>query len=369
MQEVAARAGVSPMTVSRALRNPGAVSKTMLDRVQAAIRETGYVPNRLAGSLSSQRSDIVGLVVPGISNSLYASTAQAISDVLRARDLHLTIASCGHSKEEEENAIAAFMAQRVCGLILHGSRHTERAAAMIEAGQLPTVEIGQLTRQPLDMCISYSGRKAAQAMTARLGALGYRRIAFVSLPVRGNERAAERRRGFHAAMEELGLPVPPSFVLEAEHGFEGGARAVAILMEGEERPEAIFFAADVMAVGALFECQRRGWTVPDDVAIASFDDLDLLRHVVPTITTLRIPREEIARRAALALLDRLDGRQPSSRVVDLGFEIVERESTRSPPSTAALREGPVTSPPRKTAPARQSSSKAGKRVRNARTRT
>src|SRR3984957_14161357 len=118
MEDVAAQAGVSPMTGSRALRDPAAVSQAMRDRVQAAVQDTGYVPNGLAGSLSSQRSRVVGLIVPGISNSLYAHMAQAIADVLSQHGLHLLIASSGHDSAAEEAAIAAFLGQRVCALIL-----------------------------------------------------------------------------------------------------------------------------------------------------------------------------------------------------------------------------------------------------------
>jgi LacI family gluconate utilization system Gnt-I transcriptional repressor len=327
MEDVAAHAGVSPMTVSRALRDPAAVSQAMRDRVQAAMQDTGYVPNRLAGSLSSQRSRVVGLIVPGISNSLYAQMAQAIADVLSQHGLHLLIASSNHDSAAEEAAIAAFLGQRVCALILHSTRHTARATALVKAAGIPTVEIGQLTRTPLDLCVSYSGFKAAKAMTMHLGALGYRRIGFVTLPVRGNERSIERRRGYRAALNALGLPEDPEHITEAEPGFGGGVSAVVQLIERAPDIDAIFFAADVMAVGALFECQRRGWAVPDRLAIASFDDVDLLSHVAPTITTLRIPREEIGRRSASMLVARLNGTLSGPAVVDLKFDIAQREST------------------------------------------
>jgi LacI family gluconate utilization system Gnt-I transcriptional repressor len=330
MQEVAAHAGVSPMTVSRAMRDPAAVSQAMLDRVQAAIHDTGYVANRLAGSLASRRSYVVGLIVPGISNSLYASTAEAIADVLRTRGFHLMIGRSGHDPEAEEEAIGAFLAQRVCGLILHSTLHTARAETLIKAAGVPTVEIGRLTRTPLDMCVSYSGHAAVKAMVMHLGRHGCRRIGFVSLPLRNNERAAERRRGYFAGLKALGFAAEPGWAIEAPPGFAGGADAIVRLIARDPSIDAIFFAADVMAVGALFECQRRGWAVPGRVALASFDNVDLLSQVVPTITTLSIPREEIGRRSAAMLIDRLDGHMSGPAVVDLGFSIVQRESTLRP---------------------------------------
>jgi LacI family transcriptional regulator, gluconate utilization system Gnt-I transcriptional repressor len=177
------------------------------------------------------------------------------------------------------------------------------------------------------MAVSYSNFEAARAMTAHLVRQGYRRIGFVTLPLRDNDRSKERRRGYFAALKELGLPVDPSLVLEAPGGFSEGADALARLLRVHPDLDAGFFAGDVLAVGALFECQRRGWAVPGRVALASFDDLDLLRHAVPTVTTLRIPRHEIGRRSAELLVSRLMGAPPERIRIDVGFEIVQREST------------------------------------------
>jgi len=327
MSDIARHAGVSPMTVSRALNDPSTVSEKMRRKVEAAVREFGYLPNRIAGSLSSKRSNVVGLVVPSIQNSLYASMVQAISDVLRTNGFHLMIANSGHRLDEEEALIAAFLAQRVCGLILHNSTHNKRVRDLVRSTGVPVIETGNLPAEPLDMAVSYSNFEAARAMTAHLGRLGYRKIGFVTLPLRDNDRSQERRRGYFAALKELGLPADPGLVLEAAGGFAEGADAVVRLIQTHPGLDAAFFAGDVLAVGALLECQRRGWAVPGRVAIASFDDLDLLRHAVPTVTTLRIPRHEIGRRSAELLVNRLLGASPERIKIDLGFEIVQRDST------------------------------------------
>jgi LacI family gluconate utilization system Gnt-I transcriptional repressor len=326
MLDVAARAGVSVMTVSRALSDPDKVSKETLKRVRAAVDDVRYVPNEMAGNLSSRRSKAVGLIVPNINNSLYSSTIQAISTTLRERGFQLMIADSGLSLDDEELAITGFLAQRVCGLILHNTQHTARARELISQIDVPTIEIGNLTEEPLDQCVSYSNFAAAKAMTIHLGRLGYRRIGFVSLALRNNDRAQIRYHGYVAGIEDLGLPQDASLAIEAESGLQGGADALKRLLASHPKIDAIFFSADVMAVGALLECQRRGWKVPSRVAIASFDDLDLLRHVVPAITTLRIPREEIGRRSAEMLIARLEGRT-TPKVMDLGFDIIQREST------------------------------------------
>lgn len=327
MSDIARHAGVSPMTVSRVLRTPGSVSDDMRRRVEAAVRKYRYVPNRLAGSLSSQRSSVVGLVVPSLRNSLYAPTIQAISEVLRRNGLHLMIADSGHRPDEEERLVGAFLAQRVCGLVLHDTRHTAGLRGLLAHAAVPVVETGNLPARPLDMAVSYSNFAAARAMTGHLLRLGYRRIGFVSLPVRGNDRARERRRGYLAALRDAGETPDAGLVLEAAGGLGEGADALVRLVQTRAEIDAVFFAGDVLAVGALFECQRRGWAVPGRIALASFDDLDLLRHAVPAVTTLRIPRQDIGRRSAELLVNRLNGAACEKARIDLGFEIVQRAST------------------------------------------
>jgi len=291
------------------------------------VRKYGYLPNRIAGSLSSKRSNVVGLVVPSLRNSLYATMIQAISDVLRQNGLHLMIADSGHRLEGEEALVRALLAQRVCGLILHNTTHSKSLRELLARTDVPVIETGNLPPRPLDMAVSYSNFEAARAMTGHLLRLGYRKIGFVTLPLRDNDRSRERRRGYVAALREAGLPLEPGLVLEAPGGFNDGADALLRLVQTHPDIDAGFFAGDVLAVGALFECQRRGWAVPGRIAIASFDDLDLLRHAVPTVTTLRIPRADIGRRSAELLVNRVHGAQPERVRIDVGFEIVQRDST------------------------------------------
>jgi LacI family transcriptional regulator, gluconate utilization system Gnt-I transcriptional repressor len=327
MRDVAQRAGVSAMTVSRVLSDPERVSAEVRGRVQAAIRESGYVPNRLAGSLSSSRSTVVGLVVPSIRNALFADTIQGISDVLRESGHHLMVADSRYSPAEEEALITAFLAQRVAGLMLHNTTHSAQTRALVRRAGVPVVENGTLVADPLDMGVSYSNADAARAMTLHLARLGYRRIALVTLPVANNARSAERRRGYRAALAEAGLAEDPRLVLEMPPGLPSGVEAIGRLVGMDPAADAVFFAGDVLAVGALLECGRRGWAVPGRVAIASFDDLEILRQLNPPITTVRLPRREIGRRSAEILLDRIRGRSAERIRVDLGFEIIQRGSS------------------------------------------
>ena len=161
-----------------------------------------------------------------------------------------------------------------------------------------------LAPQPLDMTVSYSNYAAARDMTLKMARLGYRRIGFVSLQTKENDRARERRRGYVAAMKSLGRAPDAALMVQVSSGLSAGAQALVHLVQSASGLDAVFFAGDVLAIGALLECQRRGWDVPSRVAIASFDDLDMLRHVAPPVTTIRLPRYDIGKRTAQCLLDR-----------------------------------------------------------------
>lgn len=326
MRDVAHAAGVSLMTVSRALREPHKLSEETRKAVMDAVQKIGYVPNSIAANLASNRSTVVGQVIPSIQNSLYADTIKGTADVLRTAGIHLLIGDSGYSLQEEEALIGAFLSQRVGGLILHNTDHTPRALQMIERAGVPVIETGDVPRDPVDMVVSYSNAEASKAMTMHLAGRGYQRIGFVSLDTRTNRRARERQRGYLAALRALGRKRDPLLMMEVGSGLTSGAHALVDLLTRVPDVDAVFFAGDVLAIGALFEAQRRGWKVPGRIAIASFDDLDLLQHTVPRLTCLRLPRLEIGRRSAEALLARMRGGDESVQL-DLGFEVIQREST------------------------------------------
>jgi LacI family gluconate utilization system Gnt-I transcriptional repressor len=327
MQDVARRAKVSTMTVSRALREPSKVSKDTQRRIERAIQQVGYVPNELAGGLRKPSgTKLVAAIVPSVRNSLFAATSQGLSDGLRANGINLMLGDCHYSRDEESDLVTAFLGQRPCGIVLHDSVRSPRARKLLVKAGIPVVEVGDLTRRPLDMVVSYSNYAAARAMTRHLIERGYRKIAFVSLPSAITARAAARIKGYKVALVKAGRPVDPALVIEVEGGFASGATALVRLVKAGA--DAIFFAGDVLAVGAALECKRLGWAVPERVAIASFDDHEIAAQLAPRLTALRIPRYEIGRRAAELILDRHNGHRSRTPIaVDMGFEILAREST------------------------------------------
>ena len=328
MKEVALRAKVSPMSVSRALRSPDQVSAETLRRVQKAVREMGYVPNRLAGGLKApSRTQLAAAIVPSMRNSLFAETLQGLTDSLRKRGINLMLGDSGYSHEDEESLVTALLAHRPCGVALHDTTHTDRTRQLLQRSGIPVVETGNLTNDPIDLVVSYSNFAASKAMTAYLLGRGYERVAFVGLPIHGNERVRERQRGYQAALASAKIPQDDTLIVETPGSFENGAQALLRLMAVRPKIDAIFFAGDVLAIGAMIECERRGWQVPKHVAIAGFDDWEISRQFATPITTLDIPRYKIGERAAELMLRRLDGDKTRIEPVDVGFSIIERKTT------------------------------------------
>lgn len=326
IEDVARRARVSAITVSRALRSPEIVSEAKRKRIARAVADLGYVPNRVAGMLASNRSDIIGAIIPSIRYPALESMVQGLTDAVHERGMQLILVTSGDSIEGEENAIRAVLAQRPAGLCLYNTRHTRIARALLSAARVPVVETGDLLSKPLDAAVSFSNFSAARAMTLHLAARGYQRIAFCSRPRSSSQRSHERLEGYKAALRDLGRAIDRELVVEKAGWIEAAAEALRRLVARRPDTDAVFFASGNMAIGGLMECQRCGWAVPERIAIAGFDDNELAAQVPPGLTTVRVPRHDIGRRAAELLMQRMQGTRTAERRVDLGFEIVERGS-------------------------------------------
>jgi LacI family gluconate utilization system Gnt-I transcriptional repressor len=324
--DVARVARLSPITVSRALREPHKVSPQARARVEAAVAKTGYVRDLVASSLTSRRTRLVGLVVPTITASIYASTIAGLSAVLRSRGFEALIGDSGYALEGEEKLVAAFLGRRADGIVLGNVAHTATARRMLERARIPVVETGNLTSDPIDMVVGFSNYAAARAMMAHLMARGHRTIGFIGAPTTDNPQAADRRRAYADAVAAHRLARNRTLAIECASELEAGGRALMSIVEANPRCTAIFAASEVRATGALLTCLRRGVAVPARVAIAGFNDAGLGAHLVPALTTVRVPREAIGRRAAQMILDRLEGHAVADPIVDVGFEIMVRES-------------------------------------------
>jgi LacI family transcriptional regulator, gluconate utilization system Gnt-I transcriptional repressor len=324
--DVATAAGVSAMTVTRVLRDPGKVAARTRERVQRVLAETGYTPDLVARGLASNRSGLIAAVIPLLTNSLIAEIMQGLTDALVPAGYHLLLGASGFSAAEEEVLVRAFLSRRIDGIYLTGVIHTDETVRMLERAGIPVVEGGNLTADPIDMVVGYSNVDAARTVTRYLIEQGYGKIGYIGAHPHDNDRARDRRRGYELALAAARRKCDPRLCIETSLDIDAGATAMGTLLDRHPVLRAVFCSADAIAVGAMYECQRRRVAIPARMAIAGFDDIAIAAQVVPALTTLRVPRYAIGQRAGAMICDRLAGRSVKQRVVDTGFELVTRDS-------------------------------------------
>lgn len=324
MTDVANLAGVSTATVNRVLYNTAKVAPDTRRLVMQAIRDLDYVPNLGARSLALQRTGIVAAILPTLSNSLVADVVQGMSEVFAEKGLHLLVGSTNFSVKKEEALVRAFLARRPEGIYLTGGTHSAAVRKLIKAAEVPVVEGGTLPRRPIDVAVGFSNYDAQYAMTTFVRGKGYGVVGYIGQRIAGSDRALDRHNGYKAAMGSKAAT--PDLVEEVELTIEEGSRGLGALIERQPALQAIVCSSDVLAIGALLECQRRKISVPDRLAVAGFGDLELASQFVPRLTTVRVPRYEMGRRAAMVLYDRICGSFVTQGAIDLGFEIIERDT-------------------------------------------
>ena len=323
MEDVARLAGVSTMTVSRAIREPAKVAPATRARVTAAIAKLGYVPNLTAGSLASQRSGIIAAIVPTIDNSIFAETMRGLTETLAAAGYQVLLGQTAYDESAEEALVAAFLGRRVDGMVITGVKHSALTRKRLIKAGIPEVETWDLTPDPIDMVVGFSNRDAGRAIARYLLAKGYLRLGFAG---GGDDRTRSRLAGFEAAIRRVKGASLTRAMLPAGTSFRGGREALGNLLAQDPGLQAVFCSNDAIAVGALMECRRRGIQVPRDLAIAGFADLDIAAEVEPALTSLQVRSRTIGEEAANMLLARLRGEPLHATVRDLGFTVVPRAS-------------------------------------------
>jgi LacI family gluconate utilization system Gnt-I transcriptional repressor len=334
MEDVARLAGVSVMTVSRALRTPAEVAPPTLARVQAALEQTGYLPNLVASGLASSRTRVVAAVIPLISQP-FAPTLQSMSDVLRAASYQLVLGVSHYDPLQEEALVRAFLSRRVDGIALFAGGHTRQTVALVKQSRVPLVEMwADASTKIIVDSVCVPQRLGAREIVRHLVSRGRRRLGFIGGSTRHNIRAQARLRGYLDGLKEAGLPHDAAAYEEsAQFLMEAGAAALARLLERRPNLDAVCVASDVLAAGAVFEAHRRGLSVPHDLSITGFDNAEIGGSMYPALTTIDMKGEEMGRRAAEMLLERtrhstrVNLTAMPSRKCDLGYDLIVREST------------------------------------------
>lgn len=324
MAEIGRLAGVSQVTVSRALSAPGKVSPQTLQRIQDAIARTGYVPNALAGALASSKSNLVAALVPSVTNLVYASMLHAFSDIMRGHGYQLMFSETGFDQEREEQAIAALLSRRPDAVLLTGVRHSAGTRRLLVNAGIPVVEVWDISETPIDCCVGFSHAAAGLAAAEFAVQAGYRQAATVTA---GDERAVRRRDAFVAGFGAKAAAVSTRVDFDISASLALGRQALSqLLAQGLAKGSVVFCSSDQFAHGVLIEAAARGLSVPGDVAVIGFGDQEFAASTEPGLTSIRIDREILGQVAANALIDRFSANPDRVAVHDVGFEIVRRGS-------------------------------------------
>ncbi|MBL8710703.1 MAG: LacI family DNA-binding transcriptional regulator [Rhodospirillaceae bacterium] len=321
-------AGVSAVTVSRALRRPDMVSPALRERITRAVRELAYVPDIAASRLASARTHTIGVIVSSLTNGVFADYINALHDTLLPAGFQVLILSTRYSTEEEEKAIATMLGQHPEAIIIVGVDQSAHARRLLKESGVPVVQTFQLTDDPIDINVGLDQRQAAFAATELLIKSGHRRIAAIGS--RLDARARVRVEGYAAAMRAAGLFSEDLIATTpAQTRVKAGSDLLGDLLARGEQPDGVFCCDDLLALGVLFECQRRGIAVPDEMSIIGFNDLEFAAAAAPPIASVATPRYEMGQRAAEIVMQIIEtGERPAQRQFDVGFSLQVRDSLR-----------------------------------------
>lgn len=326
LQEVAAAAGVSTITVSRCISNPGRVSERTREHVLNVATRMGYIPNRLASSLASARSRVVAVVVPTIANPIHGIILQGLADILEPAGYQLLLGNSHFSSRVELELVRTFLGHRVDGILLTGRDHAPECLELLARAQTPMVEMFDYNPAPPDLAVGSSNFDAGGSLGRYLIARGRRHLAYVGHTGLDDSRMMARLEGLELACAESGLSRPRHYQISSDPGTGAGGEVVGTILREAPEIDAIVFAGHQVAVGAIRYAIDVDIEVPGRVAIAGFGDSPIARWITPSLTTVRFPVRETGLEAGKLLLGRLQGREPSQKSVRLGFEILSRDS-------------------------------------------
>ena len=329
LSDVGRHVGASLMTVSRALRKPEMVSEPLRAKILKAVDELGYVRNRVASGLALGTARLVPVVIPTLLHPVYIPFLEGAYSVLAQHGYQIILSTTEYHVSTEDQLIEALLGWFPDGLFLSGVDHSARTMSVLKRVHIPVVEVMDLSDSPIGINVGFSHHKVGVAVAEYFHRKGYRQIAYAGTMTEIDLRSGKRIAGFQQTLKDYGLPY--HYIQRSNEPFSialGGKLLNELLLQQPDI-QAVFFANDDLAAGALFECQRRGIRVPEQLAIMGFNDQEIASSTIPTITSVRTPRREMGQIAAQMLVDHLQGRPPAERQVDLGFKIIERASTQA----------------------------------------
>jgi len=327
LSDVAKHAGVSPITVSRALKNPLQVSEKLKEKISISVKALGYIPNHAARSLASSESKVITVIFPSLSNAVFPDVLDGIHETLVSAGYRILLANSHYSSEQEEALVKTMLEQNPDGMIVTGIDQTQNTRELLKLSNTPVVQIMELDQNPIDMNVGLSHFDACYDLTNYLYSQGYKKIGFIGAQM--DLRSHRRMDGYRKAVLEQNGDASQYVLTSAEStSFKHGAELFIKLISQHSDVDAIAFSNDDLAAGALLEATRRGMRIPEDIAIAGFNDLHFSEELIPPLTSVSVPRYEMGKQAAECLLYKIDNKeQPIFDQVDVGYSVVIRQST------------------------------------------
>ena len=329
MTEVASRAAVSPSTVSLYIRRPDAVSAATGQAIDRAIRALNYVPNMVAGGLAAATSRIVSVIVPSVRNAFFADTVESLQNELGKVGMQVLLGHAEYSLEVEEALVRAALSWSPAAIVLTGLSHSLTTQRLLQAGPTPVVEIWELgDKAPLDMAVGFHNDQVGALAARHLLDRGRQRLAFLGARMQEDRRAAQRAGGFVSTARDEGAHRSTVLSHPSPASAQVGAMLLAQALERWPDLDGVACSNDHVALGVLFECQRRKVAVPVDLAVVGFGDLSFASASLPALSTIRPAGDLIGAEAARLIIERIGGNgNAAGQAIDTRFVLLERQST------------------------------------------
>ena len=313
LRDVSQASGVSEMTVSRVLRNRGDVSQNTRDKVLLVAKQLGYVPNKIAGALASQRVNLVAVIIPSLSNMVFPEVMTGISEVLETTDLQPVVGVTDYLPEKEERVLYEMLSWRPSGVIIAGLEHSETSAMMLKASGIPVVEIMDIDGSPVDAMVGISHRRAGREMAVSILKAGYRKIGFLGTKMPLDHRARKRFEGFTEALAKSGVEVTDQEFYSGGSALVKGREMTQELLRRNPNLDFLYFSNDLIGAGGLLYLIEKGISIPNQIGLAGFNGVELLKGLPRQLATMDACRSEIGRKAAEMIVQQVNDPKHHSR--------------------------------------------------------
>lgn len=306
LDDVARAAGVSTATVSRCINDPKLVSRPTRERVESAIRQLGYTPNFAARSMAAKRTFTIGAIIPTMDNAIFARGLQAFQEELHRRGYTLLVSSSAYKSEAEEEQIRTLVARGADGLLLIGHDRSAAIYDYLERQRVPVLAAWSFDKDARATSVGFDNRAAMRALTDKVISMGHRKLSMISGISLQNDRARMRIAGVRDALAAHGLDANSLTPVEVPYDVTAGAAAFVDLMSKQTRPSVVLCGNDVLAAGAIRGAKQLGLSVPHDISITGFDDIELAQVVSPELTTVHVPHRKMGTLAAQELVGMIE---------------------------------------------------------------